>query len=109
MEEKEGYFYEWADTYDEWNDYYHISTGKNELGSSHMFTGDNSISKLTKTKLNRKSKIRVVSEVSTSVESDFYIGSKIYTGRLKPMIKSFDSGWKYIPDLSLYLISLLVI
>ena len=30
-------------------------------------------------------------------------------GRLKPIIKPFDSGWNYILDLSLKLISLLVI
>ena len=76
MEEKKGWFYERADTYDEWNNYYHTPTGENEPGSSHMFTGDNSIFKLTKTKHNGKSKTRLVSEVSTSVESDFYIGER---------------------------------
>ena len=76
VEEKEGWFYEWADTYDEWNNYYHTPTKENEPGSSHMFTGDDSIFKLTKTKHNGKSKTRLVSEVSTSVKSDFYIGER---------------------------------
>ena len=76
MEEKEGWFYGWADTYDEWNNYYHTPTEENEPGSLHTFTGDNSIFKLTKTKHNGKSKIRLVSEVSTFVKSDFYIGER---------------------------------
>ena len=76
VEEKEEWFYEWVDTYDEWNDYYYTPTGENEPGSSHPFTGDNSIFKLTKTKHNGKSKTRFVSEVPTSVELDFYIGKR---------------------------------
>ena len=76
VEEKKGWFYERADTYDEWNDYYHTPTEKNETGSSHTFTGDNNIFELTKTKHNGKSKTRLVSEVSTSVKSDFYIGKR---------------------------------
>ena len=56
VEEREGWFYEWDDTYDGWNDYYHIPTEENEPGSSHTFTGDNSIFKFTKTKHNGKSK-----------------------------------------------------
>ena len=59
MEEKEGRFYEWADTYDEWNNYYYTPTEENESGSSHTFTGDDSIFKLTKTKHNEKSKTRL--------------------------------------------------
>ena len=43
VEEKEGWFYEWADMYDKWNNYYHTPTEKNEQGSSHTFTGDNNI------------------------------------------------------------------
>ena len=74
VEEKEGWFYRLADTYDEWNNYYHTPTEDNEPGSSHTFTGDNSIFKLIKTKHIGKSKTRLVSEVSTSIESDIYIG-----------------------------------
>ena len=74
VEEKEERFYEWADKYDVWNGYSYAPTEENELGSSHIFTGDNSILKLTKTKHNGKLKTRVVSKVSTSIKSDFYIG-----------------------------------
>ena len=73
VEEKEGWFYGWADKYDVWNNYSHISTNENEPSSSHTFTGNNSIFKLTKTKHNGKSKTRIVSEVCTSIKSDFYI------------------------------------
>ena len=76
MEEKEGWFYGWADKYDVWNDYSHTSTNENEPSSSHTFTGNNSIFKLTKTKHNGKSKTRIVSEVPTSIKSDFYIGER---------------------------------
>ena len=100
-----------ADKYNVWNNYHHISTNENEPGSSHTFTGNNSVFKLTKTKHNGKSKTRIVSEVPTSIKSDFYIGErqKINMERLKPMIKPFDSGRSCILDLSLKLISLLVI
>ena len=74
MEEKEGLLYGWADKYDVWNNYSHTSMNKNEPSSSHMFTGKNSMLKLTKTKHNGKSKARIVSEVPTSIKSDFYIG-----------------------------------
>ena len=76
VEEKEEWFYGWADKYDVWNDYSYSPTEENEAGSSHTFTGDNSILKLTKTKHNGKLKTRVVSEVSTSIKSDFYIGER---------------------------------
>ena len=81
------------------------------MGSSHPFTGDDSIFKLTKTKHNGKLKTRLVSEVPTSVKSDFYIGKrqKEKKGRLKPIIKPFDRGWSYVLNLSFKLISLLVI
>ena len=62
--------------YDEWNNYYHTPTEENEPGASHTFTGDDSIFKLTKTNNNKKSKSRLVSEVPTSVKSDFYIGRR---------------------------------
>ena len=74
--EKEGWFNKWADKYDVWNDYSYTPTKENEPGSSHTFMGDNSIFKFTKTKHNRKSKTRIVSEVSTSIKSDFYIGER---------------------------------
>ena len=76
MKEKEGWFYRWADTYDEWNNYYYAPTEENEPGSSHTITGDNSIFKLTKTKHNGNSKTRLVSEVPTSIKSDFYIDER---------------------------------
>ena len=62
--------------YDVWNNYSYTPTKENEPGSSHTFTGDNNIFKLTKTKHNRESKTRIVSEVPTSVKSDFYIGER---------------------------------
>ena len=55
VEEKEGWFYRWTDKYDMWNDDSHTSTNENEPSSSHTFTGNNSIFKLTKTKHNGKS------------------------------------------------------
>ena len=83
MEEKEESFYDWVDTYDEWNGYYHTPTEEDEPGSSHTFTGDNNIFKtfagdndiftITKIKHNGTSKTRLVSKTSTSVNSDFYI------------------------------------
>ena len=76
VEKKERWFYGWADTYDEWNNYYYTLMEENEPGSSHTFTGDNSIFKLTKTKHNGRSKARLVNEVPTSVNSDIYIGKR---------------------------------
>ena len=76
VEEKDEWSYEWSDTYDQWNDYYHIPAEENGPGSSHTFTGDNNIFELTKIKYNGKSKTRLVSEVSTSVKSDFYMGKR---------------------------------
>ena len=43
-------------------------------GGSHTFNDDTNVFNLTKTKYNRKSKTRIVSEVSTSNKSNFYIG-----------------------------------
>ena len=74
VEEKEGWFYKWADKYNMWNDYSYTPTKENEPGSSYTFTGDNSIFKLTKIKHNGRSKTRIMSEVPTSIKSDFYIG-----------------------------------
>ena len=76
MEEKEEWFYRWANMYDEWKNYYYTPTEENKSGSSHTFTGDDSIFNLTKTKHNGKSKTILVSEVSTSVKSDFYIDKR---------------------------------
>ena len=77
VEEKERWFYKWTGSYDMWNGYSYTPTKENEPGSSHTFTGDNSISKLTKTKHRGKSKTRIVSEVSiTSIKQDFYIGKR---------------------------------
>ena len=70
---KRRWFYVGANTYDGWNDYYHIPTEENEPGNSHTITGDNSIFQHTKTKHKGKSKTRLVSEVTTSVESDAFI------------------------------------
>ena len=50
LEEKEGWFYEWADMYDVWNSYYYTLTEENEPESLHTFTSNDSIFKLTKTK-----------------------------------------------------------
>ena len=44
-----------------------------EIGDFHIFTGDTGVFNLTKTKHNGESKIRIVSEVSTSNKSDFYV------------------------------------
>ena len=76
MEEQEGWSYEWADTYDEWNTYYYTPTEENEPGSSHTFTDDGSILKLTKTKHNGKLKTQIVSEVTTSIKSNLYMGKR---------------------------------
>ena len=76
VEEQEEWFYEWADKYDVWNDCSYTPTKGNEPGSSHTFTGDNNIFKLTKTKYNERSTIRLVSEIPTSIKSNFYIGKR---------------------------------
>ena len=68
-------------------------TKGNELGDSHTFNVDTPVFSLTKTKNNGKSKKIIVSEISTSNKSDFYICERlISTGHLKPIIKLFDSG-----------------
>ena len=84
VEGKEESIYDWVDTYDEWNGYYHTPTEKDESGSSHTFTDDNNISKtftgdndiftITKIQHNGISKTRLVSETSTSMNSGFYTG-----------------------------------
>ena len=86
VEGNEDSFYDWVDTYDEWNGYYHTPTEEDESGSSHTFTGDNNIFKMfmsdndifiiKKKKHNGISKTRLVSETSTSVNSDFYTGKR---------------------------------
>ena len=79
-------FYDWIDTYDKWNGYYHTPTEEDESGSTHTFTGDNNIFKkitgdnniftITKIRHNRTSKTRLVSATSTSVNSDFYTSKR---------------------------------
>ena len=86
VEEKEGLFYDWVDTYDEWNRYYHTPTEEDESGSSHIFTGDNNIFRkftddnniytITKIKHDRTSKTSIVGETSTSVNSDFHTSKR---------------------------------
>ena len=76
LEEKEEWFYQCADNYDAWNsDSYPPNKGM-EMGGFHTFTGDTDVFNLTKTKHNGKSKTRIVSEVSTSNKSDFYMGER---------------------------------
>ena len=49
----------------------------NETGGSHMFNTDNSVFNLTKPIHDRKSKTRIVSEMSAlNYKSDFYIGKR---------------------------------
>ena len=76
LEKKEGWFYKWDDKYDVWNDYSYTPTKEYAPGSSQTVTGDICIFKLTKTKQNGISKTRLVSEVPTSIKSDFYIGER---------------------------------
>ena len=66
LEENEEWFYQLTDKYDVWNNHSYTPTKGNELGGSHTFTGDTSVFKLIKTKHNRKSKTRIVSEVTIS-------------------------------------------
>ena len=68
--------YDWVDTYDKWNEYYHTSIEEDESGSSHMFTDDNDIFAITKIKHNGISKTRLVSDTSTSMNSDSYTGER---------------------------------
>ena len=71
LEEEEDGFHKWADNYDQWD-----STGS-KTGSFYTFNGDNCVFNLTKSKHNRKSKTRIVSEVSeSSNKPDFYIGKR---------------------------------
>ena len=75
LEEKEDWFYQWADNYDVWDNNPYTPTKGNEIGSSHKFNVDTSNFNLTKTKHNKKSKTRIMSEVSASNnKSDFCIG-----------------------------------
>ena len=60
-------FYDWVDTYNEWNGYYHTPTEEYESGSSHTFTGDNNTFTFTKIKQDGTSKTRLVSETPTLV------------------------------------------
>ena len=76
LEEKEEWFYQWADNYDVWNNDSYTPTKSTEMRGSHTFIGDTGIFNLTKTKHNGKLKTRIVSEVSTSNKSDFYINER---------------------------------
>ena len=49
---------------------------ENEPGSLHTFMGNDSIFKLTKTKHNGRLKTILLSEMPTSMKSDFYIGER---------------------------------
>ena len=82
LEGKEEWFYQCANNYDVWNsDSYPPKKGM-EMGESHTFAGDTDVFKLTKTKHNGKSITRIVSEVSTSIKSDFYIANVNYKYRM---------------------------
>ena len=74
LEEKQEWFYQWADNYDVRNSDSHSTMNRIEMGGSHIFTSNIDVFNLIKTKHNGKSKTRIVGEVSTSNESDFYIG-----------------------------------
>ena len=77
LEGEEDDFYQWAENYDQWDNNPYTPVEGNETGGSHTFNVDNSVFNLTKTEQNRKSKTRIVSEVSTSNnKSDFYIGKR---------------------------------
>ena len=77
LDEEEDDFYQWAENYDQWDNNPYTPVEGNETGGSHTFNVDNSVFNLTKTEQNRKSKTRIVSEVSTSNnKSDFYIGKR---------------------------------
>ena len=77
LEKEEDGFYLWADNYDQWDNTSYTPVEEDEPGDSHTFTVDNHVFNITKTKRNRKSKTRIVSEVSElSNKSDFYIGER---------------------------------
>ena len=75
LDEKEDNLYQWADKYDQWDNTSYTPVEEDETVGSHTFNDDNRIFNITKTKQNRKSKTRIVSEVSASSsnKSDFYI------------------------------------
>ena len=76
LEKKEELFYQWTDNYDVWNSNSYSPTKGIEIGGSHTFTSNTDVINLTKTKHNGKSKTKIVSEVSTSNELNFYIGKR---------------------------------
>ena len=76
LEEKEEWFYQWADNYDVWNDNSYTPTKEIEMEGSRTFTSDTDVFNLTKTKHNGKSITRIVSEVSTLNKSAFYISER---------------------------------
>ena len=77
LEEEEDGFYRWADKYDQWDINPYTPVEGNKMGGSHTCNVDNSVSNLTKTKHDEKSKTRIMSKVSISNnKSDFYIGER---------------------------------
>ena len=50
LEEKEEWFYQWADSYDVWNNNAYTPTKGNRMGGSHKFNVDTSSFNLTRTK-----------------------------------------------------------
>ena len=76
LREKKEWSYQWADNYDVLNNNSYTPTKGKKMGGFHIFKGDTSVFNFTKTKHNRKSKTRIVSEVSTSNKSDFYISKR---------------------------------
>ena len=52
LEEKEEWFYQWADNYDMWDNNSYTPTNGNRLGDSPTFNGDTDFFNLTKTKYN---------------------------------------------------------
>ena len=60
LEEKEEWFYLWANNYDGWNNNPSVPTNRNEIGNSHTFYSDTSVfSPLTKPNItgNRKQEL----------------------------------------------------
>ena len=104
-------FHQWADQYDQWDNTLYTPVDEDDVGGSNIFNVENHVFNITKIKQDRTSKTRAVSELSkSSNKSDFYGGTSIInTGRLKPIIKPFNSKWNYIQHIIIILISYLMI
>ena len=76
LKEKKEWFYLLTDNYDVWNNKSYTPKKGYETRGSHIFTADTGFFYFTKTKHNGKLQTRIVSEVSTSNKSDFYIGER---------------------------------